>query len=162
MSGPTLSQCCRHSTETAQARQACFAEYVWIGGTGSDLRSKTKVLRSKPAAVHELPVWHFDCQPGGLTHLQPRTVVPDPFRGCPHILVLCDIFCSPSCSTQDLPARVHPSNNRFPAEAVLDAARSFQPVFNVEQQYTLLDATSRWPVGAQAASPLPRGKPVVQ
>lgn len=36
------------------------AEYVWIGGTGSDLRSKTKTLSKKPSKVEDLPVWNFD------------------------------------------------------------------------------------------------------
>lgn len=36
------------------------AEYVWIGGTGSDLRSKTKTLSKKPGKVEDLPVWNFD------------------------------------------------------------------------------------------------------
>ena len=36
------------------------AEYVWIGGTGYDLRSKTKTLSKKPSKVEDLPVWNFD------------------------------------------------------------------------------------------------------
>ena len=36
------------------------AEYVWIGGTGSDLRSKTKTLKKKPSSVKDLPVWNYD------------------------------------------------------------------------------------------------------
>lgn len=30
------------------------AEYIWIGGTGQDIRSKTKTLSSKPSNVEEL------------------------------------------------------------------------------------------------------------
>lgn len=36
------------------------AEYVWIGGTGSDLRSKTKSLDKMPKSPEDLPVWNFD------------------------------------------------------------------------------------------------------
>lgn len=36
------------------------AEYVWIGGTGADLRSKTKTLTKKPSKLEDLPVWNFD------------------------------------------------------------------------------------------------------
>ena len=47
------------------------AEYVWIGGTGSDLRSKTKSLSKVPKSVEDLPVWNYDGSstgqaPGGL------------------------------------------------------------------------------------------------
>lgn len=36
------------------------AEYVWIGGSGSDLRSKTKTLEKVPKDVKDLPKWNYD------------------------------------------------------------------------------------------------------
>ena len=36
------------------------AEYVWIGGTGQDLRCKTRTLDEMPTSVEELPLWNYD------------------------------------------------------------------------------------------------------
>ena len=36
------------------------AEYVWLGGSMSDLRSKTKTLTSEPKKVEDLPQWNYD------------------------------------------------------------------------------------------------------
>ena len=42
------------------ARGKIIAEYIWVGGNGGDLRSKSRVLSCKPRSVEELPVGHFD------------------------------------------------------------------------------------------------------
>ena len=52
-------------------------EYIWIGGTGSDIRSKTRTLKSKPKSIKDIPCWNYD---GSST---------DPFRGGDNILCLC-------------------------------------------------------------------------
>lgn len=36
------------------------AEYVWIGGSGHDMRSKTKILDKAPTKPDDLPIWNFD------------------------------------------------------------------------------------------------------
>jgi hypothetical protein len=36
------------------------AEYVWLGGLMSDLRSKTKTLLKAPKTVADLPDWNYD------------------------------------------------------------------------------------------------------
>ena len=36
------------------------AEYVWVGGSGQDLRAKTRTLEAKPTSVADLPEWNFD------------------------------------------------------------------------------------------------------
>ena len=75
-----------------------FAEYIWIGGSKSDIRSKTKVLDGKNYEKPEdFPEWNFD---GSSTNqavgtdseveLKPVAVYKDPFRGMHHKLVLCE------------------------------------------------------------------------
>lgn len=42
-----------------QGGRVC-ADYVWIGGTMQDLRSKTRVLETMPTKPEELPHWNYD------------------------------------------------------------------------------------------------------
>ena len=64
------------------------AEYVWIGGSGQDLRSKCMTLDKKPESVADLRDWNFDGSSTGQAPgddseviLQPKAIYRDPFRG---------------------------------------------------------------------------------
>lgn len=37
-----------------------MAEYVWLGGSGADLRCKTRVLNKEVKSVKDLPIWNYD------------------------------------------------------------------------------------------------------
>lgn len=140
-------------------RGKVLADYIWIGSTGADLHSKTKVLDSRPAKVEQLPSWHFDgaatSQQTGSTALstvvlRPRAMFCDPLRGDCHLLVLCDTHTpsfNPAGGSLDYAA--HSTNNRVWCESVMSESAAHEPAFSVEQQYTLLDPATRWPLGAQ-------------
>lgn len=68
-------------------RGKVLAEYIWLGGSGSDLRSATKVLTSKPTCPAEVPLWTYDGAATGqedgacsLVYLKARSIHPDPLR----------------------------------------------------------------------------------
>ena len=73
------------------------AEYIWIDGTEptARLRSKTKIM----ADGADLPIWGFDGSstnqaPGKNSDcvLKPVFSCPDPLRGDPHQLVMCEVL----------------------------------------------------------------------
>jgi len=128
------------------------AEYVWIDGQTptKKLRSKTKILEGtiRPEKVENLPLWSFD---GSSTNqasghysdciLKPVRMISDPIRGSPHILVLCEVF-----NPDDQP---HPSNTRAKLRKAAEKYKNQEPLFGIEQEYTLYDSDGgrpyRWP-----------------
>ncbi len=111
------------------------AEYIWIDGTEPTplLRSKTKVLPSVPS---ELPIWGFDGSstnqaPGKASDcvLKPVYSCPDPIRGGEHILVLAEVLY-----TDMTP---HKTNTRSQLAAVADKYAGQEPLFGIEQEYTM-------------------------
>lgn len=68
-------------------RGKVMAEYVWLGGSGSDLRSATKVLNFVPRTPADVPLWTSDGVatgqedgPCSVVYLKPRSIHPDPLR----------------------------------------------------------------------------------
>lgn len=129
-----------------------LAEYVWIGGTGEDLRSKTRTLRGQITELTQLPIWNFDGSSTGQAlgkdsevYLKPVAFYPDPFRRGNNILVLCET-CIP-----DAKLTPHPTNTRRQAAEIFEKAAAAKPWFGLEQEYTLFEKDGvtplGWPVG---------------
>eukprot|EP00271_Cylindrocystis_brebissonii_P013318 TRINITY_DN33060_c0_g1_i1.p1 TRINITY_DN33060_c0_g1~~TRINITY_DN33060_c0_g1_i1.p1 ORF type:complete len:368 (-),score=60.28 TRINITY_DN33060_c0_g1_i1:631-1734(-) len=122
-----------------------MAEYVWIGGSGTDLRSKSRTLKGPITDPHKLPKWNYDGSSTGQAPgddseviLYPQAIFKDPFRGGNNILVMCDCYT---------PAGIPiPTNKRYEAAKIFEQVKEHVPWFGIEQEYTLL-AKDKWPYG---------------
>ncbi|KAI9806757.1 MAG: glutamate--ammonia ligase [Sarcosagium campestre] len=125
-----------------------MAEYVWIDGTNG-VRSKTKTLSEAPKSVDDLPEWNFDGSSTGQAsgensdvYLRPCAIYPDPFRGSPNILVLCECWDSDGSPNK--------FNYRHEAARLMEAHKAHKTWFGLEQEYTLFDQYDKvygWPKG---------------
>lgn len=127
-----------------------LAEYVWIGGSGQDLRCKTKTLtnRAEVKSADELPVWNYDGSSTGQApgkdsevYLKPVRVFKDPFRGGRNVLVM-----SETCLPQEKLPPI-PSNTRRAAAEIFEKVSSSKPWFGIEQEYTLFESDGVTPLG---------------
>ncbi|PAA91892.1 hypothetical protein BOX15_Mlig019313g1 [Macrostomum lignano] len=121
--------------------------YVWIDGTGENLRAKTRTLDFVPKDPKELPIWNFDGSSTGQAvgensdvMIHPVALYQDPVRGNNNRLVLCETYAHDG--------KVHPTNLRHGCVQVMEKAKSFKPWFAFEQEYTLMDIDDQpfgWP-----------------
>jgi len=138
---------------------AVLAQYVWIGGTGQDLRCKTRTLDVAPKGVEDLPVWNYDGSSTGQApgkdsevYLKPVAIFKDPFRQGPHILVMCE------CCLPDGKLTPIPTNTRTEAAKIMLKAAAHVPWFGIEQEYTLFEPDMVTPYGwPKNGYPRPQG-----
>jgi len=126
-----------------------LAEYIWIDGSGQNLRSKTKVYNKKIEKLEELEWWTYDGSSTNqaTTHeseiyLKPVFMCHDPLRRKNGILVLCETYLS----DMKTPARY---NFRYLCNKVMEESKNEQPWFGIEQEYFLFQRTgtvSQWPL----------------
>jgi glutamine synthetase len=130
------------------------AEYIWIDGSEPTqlLRSKTKVLADGEAP----PIWGFDGSstnqaPGSASDcvLQPVFTCPDPLRGGDDVLVLCEVLL-----TDMTP---HPTNRRAELMPVVGRFADQEPIFGIEQEYTLFKGSRPLGFPEQNGYPGPQG-----
>uniref|UniRef100_U5EXT8 Glutamine synthetase n=1 Tax=Corethrella appendiculata TaxID=1370023 RepID=U5EXT8_9DIPT len=133
------------------------ATYVWIDGSGENLRLKDRVLDFVPSKAEDLPNWQYD---GSSTYqalggnsdctLIPRALYRDPFKAGPNdVIVLCDTYKPDGSPTE--------SNHRAAMQNAYDRTKDQEPWFGIEQEYTFLDTDGRplgWPT---AGFPGPQG-----
>ncbi|MBT7430083.1 MAG: glutamine synthetase, partial [Ilumatobacter sp.] len=119
---------------------AIKAEYIWIDGTEPtpQLRSKTKVISDDSGTdLADMPIWGFD---GSSTNqatgdksdcvLKPARVFPDPIRGGENVLVMCEVML--------VDGKAHPTNTRAAAARTAKKYKKHEPMFGIEQEYTML------------------------
>lgn len=126
-----------------QPEDKILATYIWIDGTGENLRSKTRTLGFVPKKPDELPVWNFDGSSTGQSigsnadvYLKPVALYNDPFYLNNNKLVLCETITYDQKPT--------PSNTRASCvDAMKKVMDSHEPWFGIEQEYSLVNASNR-------------------
>lgn len=120
-----------------------IAEYIWIGGSGIDIRSKTMCISSQNCnKLQDFPTWNFD---GSSTDqatteqseilLKPIYFCRDPFRADSHnpknqaFLVLCETL-----NNDMTPAK---GNFREDVRKIFEETTEEKPWFGFEQEYIL-------------------------
>lgn len=139
-----------------QPPEKVTAEYIWIDGTGENVRSKARTLDFVPEVVCQLPIWMFDGSSTGQAegknsdvYLMPVAIYPDPFRGGENKLVLCE--------TYNFEKKPTPTNHRKCCFETIRKVADQKPWFGLEQEYTLLEP-DRWPYKwPKAGYPGPQG-----
>ena len=81
-------------------------------------------------------------------YLIPQAIYKDPFRGGDNILVMCDAYLPPAAdgSSGDTLTPI-PTNTRFACAAACAKAAAEEPWFGIEQEYSLLNTKTKWPLG---------------
>ena len=131
-----------------------------IGGSGQDLRSKSRTLSERPTSVDQLPHWNYDGSSTGQApgkdsevYLRPVAMYPDPFRLGDAILVLCEAYLPDGKQTPI------PTNSRHACAEVMTLAKDSVPWFGIEQEYTLFEEDGRTPLGwPRNGFPAPQGQ----
>merc|ERR1719156_15971 len=114
-----------------------LAEYVWLDAHQVP-RSKTMSMTCAPNSIEDLRIWNYD---GSSTeqaeghnselNLHPRCIFKDPFRGAPHILVMCDVY-----NAWDGKPSI--GNTRARCAEIMEKYKKHDPWFGIEQEYTLM------------------------
>ena len=165
----------RRYLELPQPDNKVMATYIWIDGTGENLRGKTRTIDSEPKSPSDLPWWNFDGSSTGQAegsnsdiYLKPVAIFKDPFTLGRNKLVMCETYKYNKEPTRQQNQFISEyilriitfrlaSNKRYECEKTMTAATTQYPWFGIEQEYTLLDRDG-WPFGwPKGGFPHPQG-----
>jgi glutamine synthetase len=134
------------------SRGKVLAEYVWLGGEAWDMRCKSRTLDTVPEKPEDLPWWNYDGSSTGQAPghdsevlLKPVAIFPDPFRGAPHIMVLCENYL-PNGEPLALKSGAF-GNTRKECNEIMEKVKGEECWFGIEQEYTLFEADGKTPFG---------------
>ena len=140
-----------YNYQNLEQRGSVVAEYVWIDGSGLQLRSKAKTITHKVNSLADLPDWNYDgssCYQAS-THnseviMKPVAYYPDPFRGGDNIIVMTETFVW----ADDKFTTLKPANTNFRhfTRAIFEAGAHEEPWFGIEQEYSLLEIKNKFTV----------------
>lgn len=95
----TDKQVLKRYLDLPQPNDKVLATYIWIDGSGENLRSKTMTIDFEPKEPSELPWWNFDGSSTGQAegsnsdvYLKPVAIFRDPFLLSNNKLVMCETF----------------------------------------------------------------------
>ncbi|CAF0948731.1 unnamed protein product [Didymodactylos carnosus] len=133
-----------------------LATYIWIDGTGENIRAKTRTCDTEPKKADDLSWWNFDGSSTGQAegsnsdiYLKPVAIYNDPFMLGRNKLVMCETYKYNKDATK--------TNRRLECEEAMKLAADEHPWFGLEQEYTLLDGDG-WPFGwPKGGYPQPQG-----
>ena len=116
-----------------------IAKYIWIDGSGNDLRSKARTLSGPVTDATQLLKWNYNGSNTGKAPdedseviLYPQAIFKDPFRRGDNILVMCDAY-----TPRGEPILI---NKRFNVAQIFSHPEvvAEEPWYGIEQEYTLL------------------------
>jgi len=122
-----------------------IAEYIWVGGSGIDIRSKTMCMYTACNKLEDFPEWNFDGSSTDQATTQQSEVIlkpvyfcKDPFRTNSSrskenqtFLVLCETF-----NSDMTPAK---GNFRHHVRKIFEETEEEKPWFGFEQEYVLTE-----------------------
>jgi len=142
-----LNKTVYNAYSTLEQKGMFVMTYIWIDGTGSGLRGKSRTVDVLPKKAEDLPIWNFDGSSTGQatgqnsdTYLYPVAMYPDPFLRGDNKIILCDVY--------DFEGKPVATNNRKSCNEAMKKAAGEHPWFGIEQEYTLLDVDNHplgWP-----------------
>ncbi|KAI8428908.1 hypothetical protein MSG28_007541, partial [Choristoneura fumiferana] len=134
-----------------------IATYVWVDGTGIDIRAKDRTFDFVPKTKKDLPIWYFDgsntaqaASDNCDTFIFPEVIYSDPFRRGSHIMVLADTY----------QYNYQPTETNFRKNCVMlcEKGEVEEPWFGFNQEFFLTTTDKRplgWPPGGFPAPPGP-------